>query len=613
MTDQDNGKIKKVSRGELDDFWDIDKLLPDSAARRPSPRPARAPGATAAVDIEVPPPARARAESAPSDGVETPAGGDNRHTVSGSALTAGTHYVPPHADEERSGREPLSDYCPGGVLIHRVKVHAWNSNFHYFDQFAKDAVFYDGLESPQSARPEGFFSYFPQYVQLGRRQAAWYLYWRGRVRAGVYPDTDYAYILLYIFELINLPVEDEATAASRRDLMAATWVAYRRTYPQLDRYMCEWLCDYCLIHALPAPVDVLSPALDAIIEGSRLKEFYLQAVVGGEGHETETARILMRHCCQYDYRKSKFASGEHKALFDRIIPTAIAAVLPHLLGAGGQRPLVTMLPSTVTRDAYTGALCSYQNKRRIEVSYTSFSRSHELRFLIGDMVKHVENRLRGWIGVRSRLSVMSLPIPLRDALDAYLAPLTPAKPVAASSKKETARPAYEALYDLPRKAVSLADVAAIEAASWETTRILTEAFGGEEEPTSPATPMPPPASTVTPSEAASLAERQTEIPPLSVDIPDEAVSDQADTTGETPLAAALASYLPFVRAALARDRAAQRAFAASVSKMPDAIADEINAITTETVILDMILEDDGTGLYTVIDDYRHEVVSLCDL
>ena len=208
MTDQDNGKIKKVSRGELDDFWDIDKLLPDSAARRLSPRPARAPGATAAVDIDVPPTARARVESAPSDGVETPAGGDNRHTVSGSVLTAGTHYVPPHADEERSGREPLSDYCPGGVLIHRVKVYAWNSNFHYFDQFAKDAVFYDGLESPKSARPEGFFSYFPQYVQLGRRQVDWYLYWRGRVRAGVYPDTDYAYILLYIFELINLPVID---------------------------------------------------------------------------------------------------------------------------------------------------------------------------------------------------------------------------------------------------------------------------------------------------------------------------------------------------------------------------------------------------------------------
>ena len=106
---------------------------------------------------------------------------------------------------------------------------------------------------------------------------------------------------------------------------------------------------------------------------------------------------------------------------------------------------------------------------------------------------------------------------------------------------------------------------------------------------------------------------QPEIPPLSVDIPDETISAQVDTAGENPLAAALASYLPFVRAALARDRAAQRAFAASVSKMPDAVADEINAITTETVILDMILEDDGTGLYTVIDDYRHEVASLCDL
>ncbi len=611
MPDQDRNREKKSTQTALDDFWDIDKLLPDTPARRTAPRPPRAPGATAAVDIDVPPPTRPHAETAPSAPAEMPGDKNPSCTVSGSPLTPGTHYVPPHTEEEKAGREPLLDYQPGGVLLHRVKVYAWNSNFHYFDQFAKDAVCYDGLEPPESARPEGFFSYFPQYVQLGRRQAAWYLYWRGRVRTGVYPDTDYAYILLYLFELINLPVADAEAARTRRDLMASTWVAYRRAYPQLDHYMCEWLCDYCLIHALPAPVDILAPALDAIIEGSRLKEFYLYAVVGGEGHEAETARILMRHCCQYDYRKSKFASGEHKPLFDRTIPAAIAAVLPHLLGAGGQRPLVTMLPSTVTRDAYTGALCSYQNKRRIEVSYTSFSRSHELRFLIGDMVKHVENRLRSWIGVRSRLSVMSLPVSLRDALDAYLAPLAPAKSVATAPRRETARPAYEALYDLPRKPVSLADVVAIEAASWETTRILTEAFGGEgnrpAEPDASATIPPTPSAALLAAVTPPPSPPETATPPSAV-LP---VDSSPTPTEENPLVAALSPYRPFIAAALARDRAGQRAAANAVSKMPDALADEINAITAEMVIFDMILEDDGTGFYTVIDDYRDEIAPLC--
>ena len=44
--------------------------------------------------------------------------------------------------------------------------------------------------------------------------------------------------------------------------------------------------------------------------------------------------------------------------------------------------------------------------------------------------------------------------------------------------------------------------------------------------------------------------------------------------------------------------------------MPDAVADEINAITAETVICDIILEDDGTGIYTVLDDYRDEVETI---
>ena len=149
--------------------------------------------------------------------------------------------------------------------------------------------------------------------------------------------------------------------------------------------MCEWLCDFCPIHRLGIPADILSPALDDIVEISRMKEFYLSAAVGGKGTDAPDlagARILLQHCCQYDYRKSKFAGGENAALFDRIIPGAVAAVLPLLLGQDGKPPLITMQDSTVTRDAYTGALCAYRNKRRLVVSYTSFSRSHELRFPI---------------------------------------------------------------------------------------------------------------------------------------------------------------------------------------------------------------------------------------
>ncbi len=584
----------------LDDFWNVEELLPQKSTRRP-PSPSRP--TPEAVELELPQSSRPtqvhRPDPSPSAPVGTP--------IAAVPLTISRETVSPRGTEGEDVSVPLLDYIPEGVLLHRVKVYDWQSGYHYFDQFADDAVRFAAMKPPKEARPETFFSYFPQYVQLSRRSIAWYLYWREGVRRDTYMDTDYAYVLLYLFELINLPAEDAATARTHRDLMAKVWMAYRSTYHQLDHYMCEWLCDYCLIHGLAAPIDLLAPALDEIIMESRLKEFYLSAAVrvpenGAPDTALETARILMRHCCQYDYRKSKFASGEHRELFDKTIPSAVAAVIPMLLGEGGRKPAITMLESTLTRDAYTGALCSYRNKRRIEVAYTSFSRSHELRFLIGDMVKHVENRIRGWIGVRSKLSVMSLPTPLRDALDAFLAPLTPPKSMVPAQKKEAVRPAYEALYDLPSKPVSLADAAAIEASSWETTKILVEAFE----------------DTDTVAVAESLPEPMPSEPVQPVfDAPEWVPADPSPVLSDTPtgekmdseLTDLLSPYRDFLRAALAADSVAQKQAAEKARKMPDAIADEINAITAESDIGDIVLEEISPATYAVIDDYRDTMIS----
>ena len=583
---------------QTDDFWDIESLLPKHPTRRPMSSSRRS---TEAVEVEVP--LSPRANAAKPQPVVSSA-----ESVSPSSLTV--HYVPPHKENEGDTRAPLLSYQPDSALIHSVKIFGWQANYHYFDSFVEDAVRYAAMKPPKSAEKAAFFSYFPQYVQMGHRATAWYLFWRENTRRGQYLDTDYSYVLLYLFELINLPAEDAPTARTHRDLMAKVWMAYRRVFPQLDHYMCEWLCDYCLIHALPAPVDLLAPALDTIIQGSHLKEFYLSAAVrvpgasaGGEDTRMETARILMRHCCQYDYRKSKFAQGEHKALFDQTIPAAVANVLPLLLGADGRKPAITLLDSTLTRDAYVGALCSHRNKRRIEVAYTSFSRSHELRFLIGDMVKHVENRLRSWIGVRSRLSVMSLPIPLRDALDAYLAPLEPPKSAIPVKKKEEPRPAYEALYDLPRKEVSVEDAAAIEAQSWATTKILVEAF---EDATEVANGVPLRGNDASLGDNDVAAEAANEVPLRGTAV---APAAQTEENGEVSV---FAPYAPFIKAALDGDSAALRAAAKALGKMPDALADEINALTADGEIGDIILEDDGMGRYTVIEDYRDAVAAMIE-
>ena len=80
--------------------------------------------------------------------------------------------------------------------------------------------------------------------------------------------------------------------------------------------------------------------------------------------------------------------------------------------------------------------------------------------------------------------------------------------------------------------------------------------------------------------------------------------------GEAPL---LAPYAPFIQAALDGDSSALRAAAKTLGKMPDALADEINALTADGEIGDIVLEDDGMGGYTVIEDYREQVMELLRL
>ena len=583
---------QSMGRGqERDDFWDIDKLIPDATRpKRVVSQPSR--HSTDAVELDVPPPTRQTPTNTPPHTAQpiTIPHSEPRSDHGGGAYP--THHGSTTTDTP--AEEPALVYEAEGRLLHTVKVYTWRTNYHYFDQFINDAVKYASMKGRET-RKEPFFSYFPQYAQMNRRQLGWYLWWRDNTRQEVYLETDYAYVLLYLFELLNLPVEHDQ-AEEVRDTMAKVWMVYRKAYPQLDHYMCEWLCDYCLIHRLTAPVAILLPALGDVIATARLKEFYLSAMisVGNQDVNLASARILLSYCCQYDYRKSKFAGGEHKAMFDTLIPGAIAATFPLILGEKDHPAALTMDDSYISRDAYVGALCAYSNKRRIEIAYTSFSRSHDLRFLIGDMVRHTENRLRGSIGIRSRLTTHFLSNSVKNALDAWLNPRLPQAPTATEmATKNQPRPAYEALYDLPHTEVSLASADEIEKSSWETTRILTEAFEDEQ------------SMDITAIETEQAPTQPTTTTPITHD---ESTPVVEDTPTEIPqtnseLLTALGDRVIFLKAVMEGDRAGQNAYCREKHRLPDAVADEINDLTTTFEVFDMVLENTGAG-YTIIEDYR---------
>ena len=463
-------------KDELDAFWDIDGLLP---AKRAAVQ--RKSGATDAVEVQFerakPQPENAQAKLTKTAPQKRPLVGANHDSPARASTrpVGANHDSPARASTRPVGADSISAPTPApekvyemqSGLVHRVSIYPWKSGYTYYEKFCRDGEYLRRIKGKEAPHV-GFFSYMPQYGQMTKAQLAYYLWWRENIiQNGTYLPADYSYILLNIYELINLPDDNPIKV---RDALCRLWVAYKKDTPRLDRYFAEWICDYCLLHGLPAPVEQLAPIWDDVLAVATLKEFYLDA---GDGRTASYVRALLAYCCQYDYRKSKFAAGESKEMYDSIIP----GVLTHLIELDGEgakllRGKGGMQDTIISRDSYVAALCSHRIKKRIEVQYCSVSRSHELRMAVTDMVKYTENRIRAHMGVKSRLGVGTLGDAVKREMDAYLDAVVPR--IKNPEREQVEQ--YERLYDLPKTELNLARSAEIEQASWETTKRLVEAF-----------------------------------------------------------------------------------------------------------------------------------------
>ena len=545
---------KKKKAEELDRFWDIDTLIP----------PKRAPhyaSDTETAEIVVEAPALPKSGAAKAISIPQPDGDRPM-----------PHFIPPHtADEVRGLPQADEDYTPVNALIRRVRLYRWKSNYRYYEGFVRDAVRLYPVTGAECPRVP-FFSYVPQYTQMSRPQLEWYLWWRENFRRGVCLDTDYSYVLLYVYEIINL--SGKTDAMRDQEALCNLWAHYRETYRQLDSYLPEWICDYSLIHRVPPPKLFTGKLLSEVMSHCTLKEFY----VPSDGTDTYI-RALLAFCSNYDYRKSKFCTDERVEMFDRAVVLALRTVTKHTSTGGKLFSAAGMDDSKLSRDAYSGALCSYRIKRRIEVDFCSFSRSHELRYFVTDVVKYTENRLRSYYAIRSRLSIYALSAEVRKLLDVALEELLPsraAQVIQKQKEEEAFVSAYEKLYDLPPKELSLSDAAQIERLSWDTTERLVEAFEDTDEPSPVSVPAVPVTEPDTPAE-----------------------------NGE-----AWHPYLAFLRAVRDGDTAGQRTAAAAMKKPPEVLADEINTLAADQMG-DILLEEGDDG-FTVIEDYREMLEALTD-
>lgn len=380
--------------------------------------------------------------------------------------------------------EPLFSYSPKrNPLIESVTVRLWPAKYSFYEQFRSYAVKYFDREGKECQR-EPFFSFTPQYVQMSRRQLDYYFYFRSKIRRGEYLKADYSYILLLIYEIINVP--DLLPPENGLDMLVFIWESYRKDFPKLDRHLSEWVCDYCLIHKLDGRYIPHSLSSEAARSCS-LKEFYV-ALDASEC--SPYASALFSYASLYNYRNSKFITDENRDLFDTHIKAsflyAFTKAEKEQLTVFAPIGKVAMTPVKVTRDAFVGALCAYNVKRRIEVSYLSVSRSAELRYAVTDAIKFAENNVRAMLGIRSRFHTPNLALPLRHAIEEYFLPYK--KELKKEQVKEASLPEYDVLYEPISHELSLSDAKNIEEHSWVTTELLTdgiEEYALEEEETAP--------------------------------------------------------------------------------------------------------------------------------
>lgn len=388
-----------------------------------------------------------------------------------------TDYVIPGGEEKKSSDTKLSfekyktslsceerSFVPEHYpLIKRVTVRKFNDKYDFYDSFRKAAEVYFDCKA-EKCDFASFYSYMPQYSQLTREQKNYYFYWRDLVRRGKFIKSDYSYIYLLVYEVLNLP--ERIPPEEGIVLLCKLWKEYRKELRRIDPYFSVWVQDYCLVYNLKCPMEIISEFIFDVISVSNFKEFYLS-----DAEQTLIYGIdsLVAYLSDYDWRRGKYVEGEHSELYKKHMTAALGKVISTVFRGGLPKGDAV---ASVSRDAFPHSLCTHAVKCKLTIEYYPMSRDVALRDLFTGCVRYTENKLRGLIGVKSRLAVKTLDEKYKGVIDGYFSEL-----FASVEKKRNVveAPEYEKLYDAPRESFSSVGADEIEKVSWNTTlRLVPE-------------------------------------------------------------------------------------------------------------------------------------------
>ncbi len=343
-----------------------------------------------------------------------------------------------------------------GMLIEQIGISSWPTPYSFFELFKRDALrFFDAEFGEEEFEP--FFSFMPQFFQLNGKQLRYYLWWRHNLRNGKLLRPDYSYLLLYIYEVLNLPEKIDPKDGVRQ--LALIWAKCRSDYPRLDRYLSEWIADYCLIHNVSLPIGILMPFYGEILHKTTLKEFYIDALdTQNEGGKNAYYRAILEMSSSYRFRDSKAITPQNKKLFEQHIPGAVTTLLARILDA--DMPGMQGQTKRISRDSYAGAVCTYSEKRMLDLVITPLDIRSDLTGIVTDAVRYSENCLRRGLKLRAGFQTTRLTDDMKAVLDGYFAIHFPS----ASVEKRVQERSYDEKYDAKR-GFSNEEAEAIEASS----------------------------------------------------------------------------------------------------------------------------------------------------
>lgn len=460
-------------------------------------------------------------------------------------------------DTRESGEEdekPLAVYENVNSAFERVEVYKWRSRYRFYDKFADDAEKLIRKSCPECAFVP-FYSPVPQYTLMNMSQLRYYLWWRHNARRGIYLPSDTGYILLYVYEIINLP--EVIPPKIGISMMCGVFAAYREAFAYLGRQLAEWICDYSLVHNVKIPVEKLRGT-----ESDMIKLMQLGDVL----YQTEQTKSDIRALCAVagaSYKSSQYYRDEYKETFDRHIPASsligMAAFIESLKGG--------FIKRTEIRDTYFGAVISSEKKRKVVVYRTDIPAVDQIKAAAALILKYAENRTRALCSISSRYSVSRLPAEAKTAMDAYFAPF--------AERKKSGDDCYdESLYEAPSKGINIENAKKIERDSWENAALFEDIY--DEEPSAENNES-------TASDDASF----------SVAAADATGFFNGNGGGEDGFAAFVKSLCMGERSLLSALLVSKEEFrrvSADMKLLPDAAAEKINSAAAET-IGDAVVED----------------------